>query len=84
MRRTEDDGLTDAEKVVLRSIAPLDAWDLEWQDDVREWYTAVACPVCSTHLVYAIDGLTDFRCDECGYDWADGEQPLKMPTPTNL
>ncbi|WP_175011409.1 hypothetical protein [Burkholderia lata] len=79
--RTEDDGLTDAERAALTAIAPLDAWDLEWQEDVKEWHTAVACPSCGAHQRYELIGLSDFRCDDCGYDWTDEDPPLKMPTP---
>ncbi len=47
-----DDGLTSAEKAALTAIAPLEAWDLEWQEDFKEWHTAVACPNCGARQRY--------------------------------
>ncbi|WP_423383445.1 hypothetical protein [Burkholderia sp. LMG 32019] len=82
--RTEDDGLTALEKGALTAIAPLEAWDLEWQENIREWHTAVTCPICGAYQRYEVIGLTDFRCDDCGYDWVDEEPPLKLPLPASL
>jgi hypothetical protein len=82
--RTEADNLTLAERAALTSIAPLDAWHLEWQEDVREWHTAVTCPCCGAHLRYEVGALTDFYCSACEYDWLDGGEPRKLPTPDTL
>ncbi|MBN3780488.1 hypothetical protein G3O06_23525 [Burkholderia sp. Ac-20345] len=82
LARTEESGLTDIEIAALTRIAPLEKWDLVWQEDVREWHTAVECPCCDAWLRYEVSALDDFHCTECDYDWLDGRHQL--PTPAKI
>lgn len=82
--RSEEQGLTDDELAALVAIAPIDRWRLRWDEEAREWVTAVTCPCCDAHLQYEVSALSEFYCTDCGYDWLDDQGPRKLPIPSEL
>lgn len=81
--RTESDGIAANEISALTSIAPLDKWDLQWDENLRKWITAVTCPNCGEHLQFEIGALDDFYCSMCDYGGHDGSA-CQPPVPACL
>lgn len=80
--RTEDSGLMATEISILVAIAPLEHWQLAWDEEQREWVTAVTCPGCGERLVFAVSALDDFYCSVCDYEPVDGTE--RPPAPADL
>lgn len=81
--RAEQEGLTTEEVSALVTIAPLDQWHLQWDENRREWLTTVTCPMCGEHLRYEVGALAEFYCSVCDYDWLDEAERLH-PHPARL
>lgn len=77
--KIHDAKLTAAEIATLVAIAPLDRWDLAWDDDRAKWVTAVTCPSCGERLVFEVSALDDFYCTVCDFDNFDESGRRTIP-----
>lgn len=79
------EGVPGDELDLLASLAPLSSWDLQWErygsdTESGEFLTVLRCPNCGSEILYRLNAVDDFYCDDCDFDVHDDDAG-RQPTP---